>query len=81
MTPTMPAVLVTAPTVFGHDWAFEKTLLRPLPGEPFDTALTLDAPRGPVRAGDGALQSIQRAGPVHWASAAGEAVGLGGHRL
>jgi hypothetical protein len=25
----------------GHDWAFEKTLLRPLPAEPFDTALTL----------------------------------------
>ena len=25
----------------GHDWAFEKTLLRPLPSEPFDTALTL----------------------------------------
>jgi len=23
----------------GHDWAFEKTLLRPLPVEPFDTAL------------------------------------------
>jgi transposase len=28
----------------GHDWAFERTLLRPLPAEPFDTALTL-APR------------------------------------
>ncbi len=25
----------------GHDWAFERGLLRPLPGEPFDTALTL----------------------------------------
>jgi Mu transposase, C-terminal domain len=25
----------------GHDWAFERTLLRPLPAEPFDTALTL----------------------------------------
>jgi hypothetical protein len=25
----------------GTDWAFEKTLLRPLPAEPFDTALTL----------------------------------------
>src|SRR5829696_9588169 len=25
----------------GTDWAFEKTLLRPLPTEPFDTALTL----------------------------------------
>ena len=25
----------------GQDWAFEKTLLRPVPGEPFDTALTL----------------------------------------
>jgi transposase len=25
----------------GHDWAFEKTLLRPLPAEAFDTALTL----------------------------------------
>lgn len=25
----------------GTDWAFEKTLLRPLPVEPFDTALTL----------------------------------------
>src|SRR5262245_54905446 len=25
----------------GHDWAFERPLLRPLPGEPFDTALTL----------------------------------------
>jgi transposase len=25
----------------GADWAFEKTLLRPLPDEPFDTALTL----------------------------------------
>jgi transposase len=25
----------------GTDWAFEKTLLRPLPDEPFDTALTL----------------------------------------
>ena len=27
--------------MLGHDWAFEKTLLAPLPGEPFDTALTL----------------------------------------
>jgi hypothetical protein len=25
----------------GHDWAFERMLLRPLPAEPFDTALTL----------------------------------------
>jgi len=25
----------------GHDWAFEKTLLAPLPSEPFDTALSL----------------------------------------
>jgi transposase len=25
----------------GHDWALERGLLRPLPGEPFDTALTL----------------------------------------
>jgi len=25
----------------GHDWAFERELLRPLPVEPFDTALTL----------------------------------------
>lgn len=25
----------------GHDWAFERDLLRPLPGEAFDTALTL----------------------------------------
>lgn len=25
----------------GHDWAFERTLLRPLPAESFDTALTL----------------------------------------
>lgn len=25
----------------GHDWAFEKTLLRPLPAERFDTTLTL----------------------------------------
>ena len=40
-----------------------------------------DAARRSVLAGDGALQSIQRAGPVHRASAAGEAVGLGGHRL
>src|SRR5215472_5045443 len=24
-----------------HDWAFERALLRPLPAEPFDTALTL----------------------------------------
>jgi transposase len=28
-------------TSVGQDWAFEKTLLRPLPGETFDTALTL----------------------------------------
>jgi transposase len=28
-------------TSVGHDWVFEKTLLRPLPAEPFDTALTL----------------------------------------
>ena len=27
----------------GEDWAFEKTLLRPLPAEPFDTSLTLTA--------------------------------------
>jgi Mu transposase-like protein len=27
-------------TSVGHDRAFEKTLLRPLPPEPFDTALT-----------------------------------------
>ena len=25
----------------GHDWAFERPLLRPLPAEPFETALTL----------------------------------------
>jgi hypothetical protein len=25
----------------GHDWAFERALLRPLPADPFDTALTL----------------------------------------
>ena len=25
----------------GHDWAFERALPRPLPAEPFDTALTL----------------------------------------
>ena len=25
----------------GHDWSFEKTLLRMLPGDPFDTALTV----------------------------------------
>ncbi len=25
----------------GHDWAFERELLRPLPTEPFDIALTL----------------------------------------
>ena len=25
----------------GHDWAFEKMLLRPLPAEPFDTTLTM----------------------------------------
>jgi hypothetical protein len=31
-------------TSVGHDWAFEKTLLRPLPSEMFDTALTV-APR------------------------------------
>ena len=68
-------------TSVGHDWAFEKTLLRPLPAEPFDTALMHGAARRPVRANHGALQSIQRAGPVHWPSAAGETVGLGGHRL
>jgi hypothetical protein len=28
-------------TNVGHDWAFERGLLRPLPAEPFDTALTL----------------------------------------
>ena len=28
-------------TSVGHDWALEKTLLRPLPAEPFDTALTM----------------------------------------
>jgi hypothetical protein len=28
-------------TSVGHDWGFEKTLLRPLLAEPFDTALTL----------------------------------------
>ena len=26
----------------GHDWSFEKTLLRPLPMEVFDTALTME---------------------------------------
>jgi hypothetical protein len=40
MTPMMPAVSVTANSV-GHDWVFEKALLRPLPAERFDTALTL----------------------------------------
>ena len=28
-------------TSVGHDWAFERELLRPLPAEPFDTALIL----------------------------------------
>ena len=31
-----------------HDWAFERALLRPLPAEPFDTALT-SPHRIPVR--------------------------------
>ena len=43
----------------GYDWAFEKTLLRPLPSEVFDTTLTGGAAGGPLRAGDGALQSIR----------------------
>jgi hypothetical protein len=33
----------------GRDWAFEKTLLRPLPAEPYDTALTLSACRTGTR--------------------------------
>ena len=41
----------------------------------------LDAAGGPLCPGDGALQPILGAGPVHWASAAGEALGVGGHRL
>jgi hypothetical protein len=41
MTPTMHAASGIAPTLLGHDWAIEKSLLRPLPDELFDTALTL----------------------------------------
>jgi hypothetical protein len=80
MTPMTPAVLVTANSV-GHDWAFEKTLLRALPAEPFDTALTLTPRVDRYAQVDGALQSIQCAGAVHWSSAAAETVGVGGHRL
>jgi hypothetical protein len=36
--------IINRATSVGHDWAFEKMLLRPLPAEPFDTALTM-APR------------------------------------
>ena len=31
----------TGSMTVGHDWALERELLRPLPDEPFDTALTL----------------------------------------
>ena len=41
MTPMTPAGSATGPTSVGQDWAFEATLLRPLPDEAFDTALTL----------------------------------------
>ena len=81
MTLMMPDVLANRATSVGHDWAFEKTLLRPLPSEPFDTALTL-TPRV-----DRYAQVMVRcnqysvSGPVHRASAAGQAVGLGGDRL
>jgi transposase len=63
----------------GHDWAFECELLRPLPDEPFDTALTL-TPRVD-RYAQVMLQSVQRAGAVHRAPAAGETVRLHRHRL
>jgi hypothetical protein len=58
-------------TSVGHDWAFEKTLLRPLATETFDTALTLTPRGGPLRPGDGAVQSIFRPRTIHRASAAG----------
>ena len=41
MTPMIARRIGNRATSVGHDWAFEKTLLRPLPAEPFDTALTL----------------------------------------
>ena len=65
----------------GHDWAFERELLRPLPGEPFDTALTLTPRVDRYAQVDGALQPVLGAGPVHRAPAAGQAVRLRGHRL
>lgn len=64
----------------GQDWALEKTLLRPLPTESFDTALTL-TPRV-----DRYAQLMVRGN--HYSAPArfighrlGEAVGLGGHGL
>lgn len=65
----------------GQDWAVEKTLLRPLPAESFDTALTLTPRVDRYAQVIGALQPVLGAGPVHRPPAAGEAVRVGGHRL
>ena len=65
----------------GHDWEVERQLLRPLPAEPFDTALTL-TPRVD-RYAQVTVRCCQYSVParVHWSPSQGETVGVGGHRL
>jgi hypothetical protein len=63
-----------------HDWAFEKTLLAPLPSQVFDTTLTV-TPRVDRYAQMMRCNQYFGTGPVHWSSASGPVVGLDGHCL
>ena len=58
MTPMTPAVSANRANSVGHDWAFEKTLLRAVASRVVRHRANVDAAGRPLRAGDGALQSI-----------------------
>ena len=75
MTPMTTAASPTGRRSVGHDFAFERQLLRPLPARR-STPADPHAPRRPVRPGDGALLPVLGAGPVHRPPGPGPAVGL-----
>ena len=65
----------------GHDWAFERDAAAPAAGRAVRHRAHPDTAGGSVCAGDGALQPVLGAGPVHRPPAAGQAVRLRGHRV
>ena len=58
MTPMTPAASANRANSVGHDWAFEKTLAAAVAERAVRHHADVDPAGGPLRAGDGALQSI-----------------------